>query len=114
MRNLVAWIRELISNGEMWRFYKCAEWLSLRAKVLAAFHHECQECLKQGKVTRAKFVHHVNEVKHRPDLALSEYYTDATGETKRNLIPLCQAHHDIEHGRFANGEYAPQLNEERW
>lgn len=114
MRDVARWIRELIESGELWRFYKCAEWLSLRAKVLAKFHHECQECVKRGKVTQAKFVHHINEVKHRPDLALSEYYTDKDGREQRNLVPLCHACHDKAHGRFCGGEFRPQLNKERW
>lgn len=114
MRELVRWIRELIESGELWRFYKSPEWITLRARILSTFHNECQECIKSGKVTRAKFVHHVNEVKHRPDLALSEFYTDEEGKKQRNLIPLCHMHHDMAHGRFCGGEFRPQLNKERW
>ena len=114
MRDIVAWILELIEINQLWRFYKTPDWLSLRARVLSEFHNECQECLKHGRVTRAKFVHHINEVKHRPDLALCEFYTDRDGTVKRNLVPLCHECHDKAHGRFCGGEYRPQLNKERW
>ena len=115
MRDLANWIRQLIAEGKEYKFYKCRAWLELRSRILEKFHYECQECLKRGKYTRAKFVHHINEVKHRPDLALSEYYTDSkTGEKKRNLIPLCQDCHDKAHARFCGGEHKPQLNKERW
>lgn len=112
--NLEKWIRELIASGEEWRFYKCQLWLNLRSRVMEKYHHECQECLKRGKYTRAKVVHHINEVKDRPDLALSEHYTDGNGEQRENLVPLCQDCHNIAHSRVCSNEYKPQLNEERW
>lgn len=109
------WIRELIQQGKEYKFYKTKEWLQLRQSILDKYHNECQECLKQGKYTEAKNVHHINELKQRPDLALNEYYTDSmTGERKRNLIPLCVECHNIQHKRVCKGEYRPQLNEERW
>lgn len=108
-------IRELIEKGEEVKFYKSKAWQMLRVWILEKYHYECQECLKKGKYTRAKVVHHVNELKKRPDLALSEYYVDIiTGERKPNLIPLCQDCHNIVHERICEAEYKPQLNEERW
>lgn len=109
------WIRELIQQGKEYKFYKTKEWLQLRANILEKYHNECQECLKKGKYTEARNVHHINELKDRPDLALKEYYIDSnTGEKKRNLIPLCIECHNIKHGRVCENRYKPQLNEEKW
>lgn len=109
------WIRELIAEGKEVKFYKSRAWRDLRAFILEKYHYECQECLKKGKYTRAKVVHHVNELKNRPDLALSEFYYDVEAREKRpNLLPLCQDCHNIEHDRVCGNEYKTQLNEERW
>lgn len=108
------WIRELIANGEEWRFYKTREWLNLRAQIMEKHHNECQECLKRGKVTAAKIVHHINELKDRPDLALREFYVDAKGIKRENLVAICQDCHNIAHGRICANEHKPQLNKERW
>lgn len=111
------WIRDLYRQGRIYRFYKCDEWLRLRNLVLEQAHNECEECRKRGKYTRAKVVHHVNEVRDRPDLALSMWYTDAQGERHRNLKALCMDCHEIEHERAYKGRQAKkgeQLNEERW
>lgn len=107
------WIRELIAEGQEVKFYKSQLWRLKRASILEACHFECQACLKRGKVTPAKVVHHVNELKHRPDLALSDFYIDHNGNIQRQLVPLCQDCHNEAHGRIC-GEFKPQLNEERW
>lgn len=113
--NTEQWIRELIQQGKEYKFYKSRSWLDLRESVLEQFHYECQECCKQGKYKRAETVHHINEVKKRPDLALSEYYIDSmTGEKKRNLIPLCNDCHNKAHERMGYKKPKPQLNVERW
>ena len=114
MIDIERWIRELLAEGKEVKFYKCRAWLELRAYIMEKYHYECQECLKSGKITRAKVVHHINELRHRPDLALSEYYTDLSGEKKINLIPLCQDCHNIAHSRVCENIYKPQLNIERW
>lgn len=108
------WIRELIQQGKEYKFYKTREWLDLRQRILDKCHNECQECLKQGKYTEAKNVHHINELKDRPDLALNEYYIDHTGQKKENLVALCIDCHNIIHKRIGNNEHKEQLNEERW
>jgi len=109
------WIRELIQQGKEYKFYKTKQWLELRSSILEKHHYECQQCLRQGKYTRAKLVHHINELKDRPDLALKEYYFDSsTGEKKENLIALCQDCHNIAHERVCHNEHKTQLNEERW
>lgn len=108
------WVRGLIAEGQEVKFYKSKRWLAKRASVMDRYHYECQECLKRGKITRAKVVHHVNELKHRPDLALTEFYTDNDGNVHPNLVPLCQDCHNVAHKRICSYEYKPQLNEERW
>lgn len=113
-KRLEEWIRELFRIGKIVLFYKCDEWRELRAEVLEEAHNECQYCVKKGIYTKAVHVHHVNEVRKRPDLALSKYYRDEHGKMKRNLVALCHNCHDIEHDRFKGQEPAPQLNEERW
>lgn len=113
--SLATWIRKLLSTNRIILFYKSNEWLELRQEVLDDFHNECSECLKKGTYTRADCVHHVNEVKHRPDLALSKYYIDKQGKKQRNLLPLCNKCHNIVHDKL--GEYQKQnrfTNIERW
>lgn len=116
--SLDAWIRKLIECGRLYRFYKTAEWLSLRDHVLRSSHHECELCREQGAYSKAVTVHHVNEVKDRPDLALSLWYTDAsTGDARRNLIALCARCHNRIHKRFqgsASKASESPLTEERW
>lgn len=108
---LVKWINELMEKDEMWRFYKSKLWQRLANEVLKEYHFECQVCLKKGKLTRANTVHHINEVKVRPDLALSKYYIDELGNKRLNLMPICFECHNKVHKRFIKKE---QLNEERW
>lgn len=112
-RSLASWIKELIRSGEEWRFYKTDEWLELREEILREHHYECAMCKEKEPAvySRAEHVHHVNEVKDRPDLALSRTYRDPEG-THPNLIPLCMMCHNVVHERFQRkGE---PLNEERW
>lgn len=94
---LVSWINELIEEDKLYRFYKSREWLELRAKVMQEHHNECVKCRARGKITKAQTVHHINHVKDRPDLALSQYTTDDNGKRIANLIPLCNSCHNKEH-----------------
>lgn len=114
---LGTYIEDLIRNDKLFLFYYSDEWLKLREFVMEQNHHECANCRKKGKVTRANCVHHVNHVRNRPDLALSLYYTDKHGNRKENLVPLCNACHNKEHPekfakRYNNGERF--MNKERW
>lgn len=43
-------------------FYKSKEWIILRTEQLK-LHPFCEECLKQGKVKRAKIVDHIIPIK---------------------------------------------------
>ena len=114
-KSLASWIRELEEEGKLYKFYKTREWLDLKADVLKDNHYECKHCkMKQpAKYTRATQVHHVNEVRVRPDLALSRTYSDEDGEHE-NLVPLCLMCHNSLHGRFGRAEDKPQMNKERW
>lgn len=117
-KTLPQWIRELEACGELWRFYKTDEWLELRDDVMNDQHKECYECLKRGKVKRAVMVHHVNEVRQRPELALSKYYTDENGDKQLQLVALCFKCHEVEHKRLEkwNADRAKEkfTNTERW
>lgn len=116
---LATWIRELIRTDQLYKFYKSKEWIELRTEVMRGDHYECQHCLQRGIYSRAEMVHHVNEVRKRPDMALTKEYVDAiTNETKRNLVSLCNACHEMEHDRFEQYRTERGLfkftNEERW
>lgn len=115
-KSLGQWIRELIAENRLYRFYKCDEFKAVRNIVLEKYHNECKHCMERGIYTPAKVVHHVNEVRERPDLALSLYYRDSNGEVKENLIPLCQNCHEIEHGRAYKGrkDDRPAVDETKW
>lgn len=112
---LETYIRRLIKENRLIEFYKSQEWLELRQDVLNSFYFECQECLKQGNYTRADCVHHINEVKQRPDLALSKYYTDKDGNQQINLMPLCNKCHNLIHDKFGTWQRQNKFtNVERW
>lgn len=112
---LAAYIRQLIANNRLEQFYFTDDWKELRQEVLESFYCECQECLKKGRYTRADCVHHVNEVRKRPDLALSRYYMDAHGQQQCNLLPLCNTCHNLVHDKLGNWQKQGKFtNTERW
>ena len=119
------WIRQLIDEDRLWKFYKSPEWMKLKQQVLQDFHYECQLCKQQGRVTRYEdihgrctlisTVHHINEVRKHPELALSRYYYDQDGNKHNNLIPVCKSCHNLIHERKFNGSKPTgYTNEERW
>lgn len=118
MSEIERWIRQLIKEDKLYKFYKSDEWLQLRAEVLRDNHYECVHCLKRGRYTRAVMVHHVNEVRKKPSMALTKTYIDKTGQERMNLVPLCFACHEAEHDRFekVRAEQGKEKfsNEERW
>lgn len=97
---LAVWIRRLIDEGKLYKFYKTDEWYGLRAEVMAEHHCECVMCAERGRYSRAVIVHHVNEVRFHPELALSKHYHDAFGRRLPNLLPLCARCHNEVHDRF--------------
>ena len=117
---LATWIRKLIKDGNIYTFYKSNEWLSLRDDVMRDAHYECQHCMRNGIYKRAEMVHHVNEVRKRPDLALTREFIDpVTKEKIINLVALCNSCHEKEHpDRFGNYRIQKGIerfnNEERW
>ncbi len=108
---LVKWITELIKQDKVDLFYHCKEWLQLKKEVLREQHYECQECLKQGILTKAYTVHHINFVRNRPDLALSKTYIDDQGKQQIQLEAVCEDCHNKLHNRFVK---KPPLTEEWW
>lgn len=113
-RSLASWIRELEAAGRLYRFYKTDEWLDLRAAIIAEQYRECEWCRERGKYSRAVTVHHVHEVRDRPELALSRTYVDEEGRLRRQLVALCARCHNKAHGRFSGPKPRRLLNEERW
>ncbi|WP_108070770.1 HNH endonuclease [Heyndrickxia sporothermodurans] len=99
------WLESLIRQDKMIPFYKCKEWRSLRLEALERDNYECQQCKRKGKYTRGQNVHHLREVKDRPDLAL----------TLENLETVCiPCHNAIHDKRLKNDKRKPFVNEERW
>lgn len=117
--HLATYIRDLIQEDKLYKFYKSNDWIALRDEVLRENHYECAHCLANGIYQRAVMVHHVNEVRKHPALALTKEIIDPiTGEKKKNLVPLCFKCHEMEHDRF--GDYKREkdsekfTNDERW
>lgn len=126
---LRVYIQRLIDADKVEKFYKTEDWIELKEEVLEYYHNECQECLKHGRLTTSEkwmekgkvktarlHVHHVNELRHRPDLALSRWYVDENGQRQPNLVPLCKTCHNNQHpDRFTAGVNQDKFtNEERW
>ena len=112
---LATYIRQLIKADKVEQFYQTDEWKELRQDVLEFFHFECQECLKKGNYSKADCVHHVNEVRKRPDLALSRTFVDERGQQQYNLVPLCNICHNLVHDKLGEWQRKDKFtNEERW
>lgn len=87
-------IRQLISTGQIHRFYDSPDWRRKRRATLKAQKYECQVCKSRGRYTRATIVHHVQRLRDRPDLALA----DMDPETGRvQLMAVCKQCHDDIH-----------------
>lgn len=112
------YINKLIINDRLYQFYKSEEWIYLKDNVLHANHNECVHCRERHIITQADVVHHVNEVRKVPELALSFFYIDRQGRRCINLIPLCNACHEKVHDKLKEvHEQKKQekfMNEERW
>lgn len=115
--DLVRYIRDVDSEGRLYRFYKTKEWRHLRLQRLEEEHYECVRCRDKSPaiLSLAVTVHHVNEVLVHPELALSKWYWDANiGMWMPNLLPLCARCHNEVHGRFTPAEKRKQMNIEQW
>jgi 5-methylcytosine-specific restriction endonuclease McrA len=106
-------VRKLVREHRTPEFYNDRRWRELAHRVLKEQHYECQYCKDAGRYTKAKYVHHVNHLKDRPELAYQEWYIDEHGERQRNLVACCFNCHEAQHPeRFKHEKI--YLNEERW
>ena len=71
-------------------FYRTRRWKSIRKRVLADHHHECQDCRARGRLTPATLVHHELPLRDYPEYALTPKLPDGTDQ----LIPLCDPCHE--------------------
>ena len=112
----LTWLKSLVAAGDVHPFYVTGEWRALSAEVLRIDRYECQLCKAKGRYRRAALVHHVNHVKHRPDLALDIYYVDSDSEQKRNLLSVCRWCHENEchPERLCKTKVLQFMTEERW
>lgn len=94
-----------IESGNTHAFYNSWTWYKKRLGILKRDNHECQRCKKEGLVSRGDIVHHIKELKDRPDL----------GVTSDNLVTVCHRCHNIIHERFEGEDTLPRIDiPERW
>lgn len=115
MDDISSFIRECIKHNDMSSFYTSKEWRRLRQEVLRADKGECQVCKARGCYTKANHVHHINYVRKHPEIALSKYYINDDGNTKRNLISVCRnCHETVCHPERLRWNVKEPLTIERW
>ena len=102
-------IAAMVISGDTSAFYNSRSWRKLSHEIIAEGNNECLWCKQAGKYSPAVLTHHLNELKKRPDLAYSRTFVDEKGETRQQLIPLCNDCHEKTHKR---GKYA-ELQEKR-
>jgi 5-methylcytosine-specific restriction protein A len=73
------------------RFYNLRAWRNLRRAYLAA-HPLCARCAREGRVTAAAEVHHIEPIAVRPERRLDW----------SNLEGLCKTHHSRETAQDVN------------
>lgn len=73
-------------------FYKSMKWRRKRETVLRRDEYQCRDCIRYGKTTAAKTVHHVYPIEQYPEHGLNS----------ANLISLCNKCHEGMHDRTAN------------
>lgn len=103
---------QAIKKGNTHYFYTSWTWRTKRKEILERDSKECQLCKREGKVTtgtkdKSLVVHHIKELKDRPDLAL----------TDKNLLTVCKdCHENVCHpNRLGNYQEKKRfMNEERW
>lgn len=107
------WILEILArDGDAHEFYASKWWRRIRKKVLRDQHGECWLCRQKRPpvITRESdgvrmHVHHLYELRQRPDLALSITALDGSP----NLVVLCDSCHWEQHHKRKAYE-----NPERW
>ncbi|PYE87147.1 HNH endonuclease, partial [Bacillus sp. 196mf] len=86
-------IRKLYEQNKVIKFYKHRYWYKhIRLQALERDNYECQSCKRLGKYSKGCNVHHIKELRDRPDLG---YELD-------NLETLCIQCHNFEHGKEEN------------
>lgn len=101
-----------IGKGNTSYFYTSRTWRRKRKEILDRDNNECQICKEDGRVTTGTkedplIVHHIKELKNRPDLCL----------TDSNLLTVCDYCHETVCHPKRLGEYQEKkrfTNEERW
>jgi 5-methylcytosine-specific restriction protein A len=110
---LEEWIKQLIDEGKLYKFYKWSEWRKLSEQIMRENNYECQYCKARGVHTPARSVHHVQWVDRHPRLAMSKTYT-YNGMEYKNLVPLCENCHNAQHKKGIKVRKNKFINEERW
>ncbi|MFV1455172.1 HNH endonuclease [Bacillus mycoides] len=81
-------IIKLYEQDKIVKFYKHRYWYKhIRLKALERDNNECQACKRLGKYSKGRNVHHIKELRDRPDLAYE----------LSNLETLCIQCHNAEH-----------------
>mgnify|MGYP000001299393 len=110
-----------MTDTEAKKFYDSKAWQAKRIEILKRDRFECQDCRtriqkavaegkwlpeKEKKIARAEQVHHIQELKEHPELALDN----------DNLISLCVRCHNIRHGRVPHKFKRKKklVSRERW
>ncbi|MFJ8453314.1 HNH endonuclease [Bacillus paramycoides] len=100
-------INKLYEQDKIIKFYKHPYWRKhIRILALERDNSECQRCKRNGKQSQGKNVHHLEELRDRPDLAY----------VLSNLETLCiRCHNDI-HDKYHNivKKHCTIVDEERW
>lgn len=76
----------------MTNFYVTNPWKNKRKRILKRDGYCCRECKRYGKTTEATTVHHINPLRDRPELRLTNW----------NLLSLCKTCHDKMHNRITD------------
>ncbi len=82
-------------NSKVEKFYSSKQWQQLREYIKARDNYLCQDCLKEGRITIANQVHHIEPILKAWDKRFDE----------DNLVSLCNEHHKLRHNPRCNYEY---------
>lgn len=102
-------IKSWLSEGKAYRCYQLPQWRGkngIRERAMKRDNYECQDCKRLGKQSRVDEVHHIVELKQRPELFLD----------LNNVVCLCKDCHNKRHRRELRGytKRAEPLTPERW
>lgn len=116
-RQTLEQIQSRVMSGDVHAFYVSKEWRDKRLEILKRDHYECQRCkgqfvvknkpIRRIKITKAKYVHHIQPMKEHFDLALED----------DNLVSLCFYCHEVvegRDGRWLKFKKKDALTEEKW